>query len=77
MKKTKAKNHLKAICEHLGVDTLEEAVEIINKSPDKNTTVIELESFQEKLNELYEEVLTNVNAFNVKQLETNGKEDSE
>ena len=75
--KTKAKNHLKAICEHLGVDTLEEAVEIINKSPDKNVTVVELESFQKRLNELYEEILTNINSFNVKPMETNDQEDSE
>lgn len=71
-------NHLKKICEKLGVETIEEAVEMANKKdPNLNLNATELESLQEEINVLCKTIQTNQNAFNVKNLRINAEEESE
>ena len=70
-------NHLKVICEKLGVDTIEEAVDIINSNRSiENATLLsseELIAMQKELDILYELIITNQNAFGVQTLVPNKK----
>ena len=65
-------NHIQKICEQLGVESIEEAVEQVNKKNQLEgklpVTVEEIQGFQDEINRLYDLIMENQKVFGAKKI---------